>query len=116
MSSTTLKRTAATLGVLAGLLAAAGPAGAMPVHMPILGEDGAVAGTQFCGELIGLEPVMKAPASRTSEVFTSVSNVTQLDGDVSHGVLHMSRAGRPGLRRGVGERASTRNATGLPTS
>ena len=36
MPSTTLKRTAATLGVLAGLLATAGPASAMPIHMPIL--------------------------------------------------------------------------------
>ena len=31
MPSSTLKRTAATLGVLAGLLATAGPASAMPI-------------------------------------------------------------------------------------
>jgi hypothetical protein len=66
MPSTNLKRTAATLGVLAaGLLAISGPAGA--------------AGTQFRGELVGLEPTMKAPAGPTSEVFTSVSNVARLE-------------------------------------
>ena len=91
MPSTTLKRTAATLGVLAGLLATAGPASAMPIYMPILGEDGAVAGTQFRGEMVGLEPVMKAPAGPTSEVFTSVSNVAPLHGDVSDGITQTSR-------------------------
>ena len=84
MPSTTLKRTAATLGVLAGLLAAAGPAGAMPIYMKV---DGVVAapGTQFRGEVTGLEPTMKAPAGRASQVFTSVSNVALLHGDFSRG-------------------------------
>ena len=77
MLSTTLKRTAATLGVLAGLLATAGPAGA-------------VAGTPFRGELVGLEPIMKAPAGPTSEVFTSLSNVAPLHGDGSHGITPTS--------------------------
>ena len=75
MPSTTLKRTAATLGVLAGLLATAGPASAVPIHMPLLGEDGAVAGT-FRGELIGLEPNVKAPPH----------------GDVSVGITQTSRS------------------------
>ena len=35
MPSSTLKRTAATLGVLAGLLATAGPASAMPIYMKV---------------------------------------------------------------------------------
>ena len=40
MFSITLKRSAATLGVVAGLLAAAAPASAMPIYMKI--DDGAV--------------------------------------------------------------------------
>jgi hypothetical protein len=55
MPSTSLKRTVATLGVLAGLLATAGPASAMPIYTNH--EDVAVEGAQFRGELIGLEPV-----------------------------------------------------------
>ena len=51
MPSTTLKRTAATLGVLAGLLATAGPASAMPIYMKVT-DDGVVAaaGTQVGSE------------------------------------------------------------------
>ena len=90
MPSTTLKRTAATLGVLAGLLATAGPASAMPIYMKV--DDVAVVGTQFRGEVIGLEPSMKAPASPTSKVFTSVSNVAPLHGDVSLGITQPSRS------------------------
>ena len=89
MPSTNLKRTAATLGVLAGLLAAAGPAGAMPISMKY--DDVAVVGTQFHGEVIGLEPTVKAPASPTSEVFTSVSNVAPLHGDLALGITRTSR-------------------------
>ena len=33
MFSTSIKRSVATLGVVAGLLAAAGPASAMPIYM-----------------------------------------------------------------------------------
>jgi hypothetical protein len=93
MPSTTLKRTAATLGVLAGLLATAGPASAMPIYMKYddVGGVVAAAGTQFRGEVTGLEPTMKAPASPTSEVFTSVSNVAPLHGDVSLGITQTSR-------------------------
>jgi hypothetical protein len=76
MPSSTLERTAATLGVLAGLLATAGPASAMPIYMKV--DDVGVVGTQFRGEMVGLEPFMKAPASPTSVVFTSVSNVAPL--------------------------------------
>ena len=79
MPSSTLKRTVATLGVLAGLFATAGPASAMPIDMKV--DDVAVVGAQFRGELVGLEPSMKAPASPTSVVFTSVSNVAPLHGD-----------------------------------
>ena len=90
MPSTTLKRTAATLGVLAGLLATAGPASAMPIYMKVddVGSVVAAAGTQFRGELVGLEPSMKAPGSL---VFTSVSNVAPLHGDVSLGITQTSR-------------------------
>ncbi len=88
MPSINLKRTAATLGVLAGLLATAGPASAMPIYMKY--DDVAVVGTQFRGELVGLEPIMKAPAGPTSAVFTSVSNVAPLHGDVSLGITHTS--------------------------
>ena len=89
MPSSTLKRTAATLGVLAGLFATAGPASAMPIYMKV--DDVAVVGAQFRGELVGLEPSVKAPASPTSVVFTSVSNVAPLHGDVSLGITRTSR-------------------------
>ena len=49
MPSTILKRSAATLGVLAGLLAAAAPASAMPIYMKIDGVV-ATAGTQVGSE------------------------------------------------------------------
>ena len=65
MPSNTLKRTAATLGVLAGLLATAGPVSAMPIYMKV--DATAVVGTQFRGEMVGLEPSVKAPANSTSE-------------------------------------------------
>jgi hypothetical protein len=42
MFSTTLKRSAATLGVVAGLLAAAAPAGALAVGVRENGSQGAV--------------------------------------------------------------------------
>jgi hypothetical protein len=148
MFSTTLKQSVATLGVVAGLLAAAGPASAQILDGPVLAKavpqpqaggylatdpssevdnqirlsiggaeaagfvkadgnnqpwdggsyrQGATLGTQvgsegvkddvpletvsftikgaaFRGEVIGLEPTVKAPASPTPEVFTSVSN------------------------------------------
>ena len=66
MPSSTLKRTAATLGVLAGLLATAGPASAMPIYMKVddVGSVVAATGTQFRGELVGLEPSM----SRTNSL------------------------------------------------
>ena len=70
MLSINLKRTAATLGVLAGLLATAGPASAMPISTSGdgVGRVVAAAGTQFRGELVGLEPIMKAPANPASEL------------------------------------------------
>jgi hypothetical protein len=86
MFSTTLKQSVATLGVVAGLLAAAGPASAQILDGPILAKAGpqpevpletvsfTIKGAAFRGEVIGLEPTVKAPASPTPEVFTSVSN------------------------------------------
>ena len=142
MLSTTIKQSVATLSVVAGLLAAAGPASAQILDGPVLAKaepqmkppaktwtegnnqpadlgyrQGATLGTQvgsegvkddvpletvsftikgaaFRGEVIGLEPTVKAPAnamstgisgqgmsdavkalaSPTPEVFTSVSN------------------------------------------
>ena len=96
MFSSTLKQSVATLGVVAGLLAAAGPASAQILDGPILAKAGPqpeagghlatdpnIKGVVFRGEVIGLEPIVKAPASPTSEVFTSVSNVAPLDGDAT---------------------------------
>jgi hypothetical protein len=53
MNSNTLKRTAATLGVVAGLLAAAGPANAQILDGPLMPK---ASGYNFKGEVIGLEP------------------------------------------------------------
>ena len=132
MFSITIKRSVATLGVVAGLLAAAGPASAHILDGPVLAKAGpqpepggylatdpnsegvkddvpletvsfTIKGAVFRGEVIGLEPTvkapadamsagisrkemaaaMKAPASPTSEVFTSVSNVAPLHGDAT---------------------------------
>jgi hypothetical protein len=66
MPSTSLKRTAATLGVVAGLLATAGPASAMPIYMKY--DDVAVVGAQFRGEVTGLEPMMKSAASGSNSL------------------------------------------------
>ena len=103
MFSTTLKQSVATLSVVAGLLAAAGPASAQILDGPVLAKAGpqpeaggylatdpssegvkddmpletvsfTIKGAAFRGEVIGLEPTVKAPASPTSKVFTSVSN------------------------------------------
>ena len=64
MSSITLKRSAATLGVVVGLLAAAVPASASPIYMPVGGIDGSVVGrpdqTAPRGTQVGSEGV-KAP-------------------------------------------------------
>jgi hypothetical protein len=116
MFSSTLKQSVATLGVVAGLLAAAGPASAQILDGPVLAKAGpqpeaggylatdpstqvgsegvkddvpleavsfTIKGAAFRGELTGLEPTVKAPASPTSEVFTSVSNVAPLHGDAT---------------------------------
>ena len=92
MFSTTIKQSVATLGVVAGLLAGAGPASAQILDGPILAKAGpqpeaggylaagpSIKGAVFRGELVGLEPTVKAPASPTSEVFTTVSNVSIWD-------------------------------------
>ena len=42
--------------------------------VPLETVSSTVKGAAFRGELVGLEPTVKAPASPTSEVFTSVSN------------------------------------------
>jgi hypothetical protein len=106
MFSTTIKQSVATLAVVAGLLAAAGPASAQILDGPVLAKagpqpeaawfvkapaktwtdgnnqpsdhEGYRQGAAFRGELIGLEPTVKGPASPTPEVFTSVSNVAPL--------------------------------------
>ncbi len=43
MFNITLKRSLATMAVMAGALAAAGPASASPIYMPVDGIDGVVA-------------------------------------------------------------------------
>jgi hypothetical protein len=78
MFSITLKRSAATLGVLAGLLAAAAPASAQILDGPVLakGPTKGISGKE-------MTDAVKAPPSPMSEVFTSVSNVA-LQGDAAH--------------------------------
>ena len=83
MVSTTLRQSIATLGVVAGLLAAAGPASAQILDGPILAKAGPqpaaggylaadprsegvradvpVETVSFRGEVTGLEPTVKAP-------------------------------------------------------
>jgi hypothetical protein len=84
MFSITLKRAAATLGVVAGLLAAAAPASAQILDGPVLVKAGSSEGVKApvpTSCLVDFAPgvcyfhTVKAPASPTSEVFTSVSNV-----------------------------------------
>ena len=80
-----IKRSAAALGVVgAGLLAAAGPASAQLVDGTVLAKAGpqtkAGAGGISAKELAD---AVNAPASPTSEVFTSVSNVAPLHGDAT---------------------------------
>jgi hypothetical protein len=83
MPSSTLKRTAATLGVLAGLLAAAAPASAqlpptasgvtaveIPGYTVKASRTNSVSGTEMTAALRSAN----APASPTSQVFTAVSN------------------------------------------
>jgi hypothetical protein len=78
MFSSTLKRSVATLGVMTGLLAAAGPASAqfLPTGTGVKAPANAMS-----ADISGKEmaDAVKAPASPTSEVFTSVSNVAPLD-------------------------------------
>ena len=81
LSSTNLKRSAAALGVVAGLLAAAVPASAqlpattvgVTAPPPSLKAPAAVASAWHQSVLEG--QLVKAPANTTSVVFTSVSNV-----------------------------------------
>ena len=84
MVSITLKRAAATLGVVAGLLAAAAPASAQSLPGMIGLKAGSSEGVNApvpASCLVDFAPgvcyfhTVKAPASPTSEVFTSVSNV-----------------------------------------
>jgi hypothetical protein len=86
MFSITLKRSAATLVVVAGLLAAAAPASAQILEGPVLAKAGS-------GCLVDFQPgvcyfhTVKAPASPTSVVFTSVSNVALQGGIVPGGAI-----------------------------
>jgi len=81
MNSNTLKRTAATLGVVAGLLAAAGPASAQILDGPLMAKAGPQheAGG-FKGELIGLEPnalgTQVGSEGRASTFFGGLGNDT----------------------------------------
>ena len=63
MFSSTLKQSLATLGVVAGLLAAAGPASAQIL-------DGRQGATVFRGEIVGLEPIAKAPDHGVRRIFS----------------------------------------------
>jgi hypothetical protein len=114
MFSTTIRQSVATLGVVAGLLAVAGPASAQILDGPVL-----VKGAAFRGEVTGLEPTVKAPAGATpagisgeemanavkapagptSVVFTSVSNVAPLHGDAT-AIWVWHEAARNGLAHG----------------
>ena len=84
MFSITLRRAAATLGVVAGLLAAAAPASAQSLPGMIGLKAGSSEGVKApvpANCLVDFAPgvcylhTVKAPASPTSQVFTSVSNV-----------------------------------------
>ena len=106
MFSITLKRAAATLGVVAGLLAAAAPASAQSLPGMIGLKAGSSEGVKApvpANCLVDFAPgvcyfhTVKAPASPTSEVFTSVSNVAprRLQGGSFRGAHQ-----RPQRRRG----------------
>ena len=96
MFSITLRRSAATLLVVTGLLAAAAPASAQILDGPVLAKAGSsesmkAPGTASC--LVDFQPgvcyfhTVKAPSSRTSQVFTSVSNVALVGGIVPGGAI-----------------------------
>ena len=144
MFRSTLKQSVATLGVVAGLLAAAGPAGAQILDGPVLAKPEpqhpcAIKSATFRGEVIGLEPTVKAPANPMtaaisgsemaaavkapanpmSVVFTSVSNVAALHGDATTiEVLNRSRLdGLAHVEVGVGmseEASAARLCARLP--
>jgi len=75
MFSTTIKRSVATLGVVAGLLAAVGPASAQLPATTVVGVTTPHPGSKAPAGVSGKEmtDAVKAPAANT--VFTSVSNV-----------------------------------------
>ena len=91
MFSVTLKNAAATLGVVAGLLAAAAPASAqLPPSASGLkaGSSEGVKAPVPASCLVDFAPgvcyshTVKAPASLMSEVYTSASNVARLQGGI----------------------------------
>ena len=88
MSSITLKRSAATLGVVVGLLAAAVPASASPIYMPIGGIDGSVVSrpdqTAPRGTQVGSEGV-KAPTKAAGQTEDNVKAVVVLIGANDYG-------------------------------
>ena len=92
MLSITLKRSAATLVVVAGLLAAAAPASAQILDGPVLAKAGSSESVK-ASCLVDFQPgvcyfhTVKAPSSPTSQVFTSVSNVALVGGIVPGGAI-----------------------------
>ena len=97
MLGTTLKRSAATLGVVAGLLAAAAPASAQILDGPVLAKPGSSESVKApvpASCLVDFQPgvcyfhTVKAPADAMSAVvFTSVSNVALQGGIVPGGAI-----------------------------
>jgi hypothetical protein len=93
MFSITLRRSAATLVVVAGLLAAAAPASAQILDGPVLAKPESVKAPVQASCLVDFQPgvcyfrTVKAPSSPMSQVFTSVSNVALVGGIVPGGAI-----------------------------
>ena len=100
MPSSTLKRSAATLGVLAGLLAAAAPASAQILDGPIMKAPVRASCLVDFASGVCYFHTVKAPASPTSQVFTSVSNVAAVQGGiVPGGAIDSARSARRSAAR-----------------
>ena len=110
MFSTTLKRSAAILGVVAGLLAAAVPAGAMPIYMQYppdvvsRPDQTAPRGTQ-----VASESVRAAHASRSEVAMESVAR-TQDRNDVE--AVDLNALGTRSGRWASSSRSTARRALG----
>jgi hypothetical protein len=91
MPSTTLKRTAATVGVLAGLLAAAAPASAQILDGPVLWDTPRNQESPHASRILSLE---LENALVSGWEFTQVRNLNDVEAiDVSYNPVGFSRGG-----------------------